>query len=132
MFHEGRANIRHDRFFNFYWEYSCFTMLCQFLLYNKVNQLCVYLYVLVWEFASHLGHHRALGKSSLSCTIGSQYLLSILYIASLVYIPQSQSLNSPHPSFPLGICIYVLRSFISVLQIRSSIPFVRSSQVAQW
>ena len=25
-------------------EYNCFTMLCQFLLYNKVNQLYVYLY----------------------------------------------------------------------------------------
>ena len=25
-------------------EYTCFTMLCQFLLYNKVNQLYVYIY----------------------------------------------------------------------------------------
>ena len=25
-------------------EYNCFTMLCQFLLYNKVNQLYVYIY----------------------------------------------------------------------------------------
>ena len=25
-------------------EYSCFTMVCQFLLYNKVNQLCIYIY----------------------------------------------------------------------------------------
>ena len=25
-------------------EYDCFTMLCQFLLYNKVNQLYVYIY----------------------------------------------------------------------------------------
>ena len=25
-------------------EYNCFTMLCQFLLYNKVNQLSVYVY----------------------------------------------------------------------------------------
>ena len=25
-------------------EYKCFTMLCQFLLYNKVNQLYVYIY----------------------------------------------------------------------------------------
>ena len=26
-------------------EYNCFTMLCQFLLYNKVNQLYVYIYL---------------------------------------------------------------------------------------
>ena len=25
-------------------EYNCFTMVCQFLLYNKVNQLCIYIY----------------------------------------------------------------------------------------
>ena len=25
-------------------EYNCFTMLCYFLLYNKVNQLYVYIY----------------------------------------------------------------------------------------
>ena len=25
-------------------ESNCFTMVCQFLLYNKVNQLCIYIY----------------------------------------------------------------------------------------
>ena len=25
-------------------EYNCFTMLCYFLLYNKVNQLYIYIY----------------------------------------------------------------------------------------
>ena len=30
-----------------------FTMLCQFLLYNNVNQLCVYIYPLPLEHASH-------------------------------------------------------------------------------
>ena len=31
-------------------EYSCFTMLCLFLLYGKMNQLCVYKYPLVLNF----------------------------------------------------------------------------------
>ena len=31
-------------FFTSLLEYNCFTMLCQFLLYNKVNQLYVYIY----------------------------------------------------------------------------------------
>ena len=35
-------------FFNFFLtfllEYNCFTMVCQFLLYNKVNQLFIYIY----------------------------------------------------------------------------------------
>ena len=36
-----------------------FTMLCQFLLYSKVNQLYVYIYPLFYAFPSHSGHHRA-------------------------------------------------------------------------
>ena len=41
---------------------SCFTLLCYFLLYNKLNQLCVCvcIYTLYFEFPLHLGHHRAL------------------------------------------------------------------------
>ena len=95
-------------------------------MYNNVSQLCVYIYVLVWEFPSHLGHHRALAKSSRAI----QQVLSICYLfyTQYQYIPQSQSLNSSHPSFLLSICMFVLHSFVSVLQIRSSIPFVRSSQ----
>ena len=38
---------------------NCFTMLCQFLLYSKVNQLFVYIYPL-FGFPSHLAYHRAL------------------------------------------------------------------------
>ena len=46
-------------FFHFFLlEYSCFTMLCQFLLYSKVNQLYVYMYPLFFRFPSHLGHHQ--------------------------------------------------------------------------
>ena len=36
-----------DHFFSFLTsllEYNCFTMMCWFLLYNKVNQLCIYIY----------------------------------------------------------------------------------------
>ena len=33
---------------------NCFTILCQFLLYNKVNQLYVYIYPLPLEPPSHL------------------------------------------------------------------------------
>ena len=37
----------HDSFIFFFTsllEYNCFTMVCQFLLYNKVNQLYLYIY----------------------------------------------------------------------------------------
>ena len=42
--------------------YTCsyLTMLCYFLLYSKINQLCICLYTLFSQFLSHLGYHRAL------------------------------------------------------------------------
>ena len=52
---------------------SCFTVLCYLLLYSKVNQLhvCVYLYICVcivlFQFPSHLGHHIAL--RTVTCAI---------------------------------------------------------------
>ena len=69
-------------------------------------------------------------QSSLSYTVGFQQL-PILDIVSILYICQSQSPNSPDltPPFPLGIHTSVLYVcvFISVLQIRSSIPFFLDS-----
>ena len=41
-------------------EYSCFTMLCYFLQYNKVNQLYVHIYTQFFRFPSHLGHHKSI------------------------------------------------------------------------
>ena len=32
----------------FFLEYSCFTMMCDFLLYSQVNQLYVYICPLIW------------------------------------------------------------------------------------
>ena len=44
---QGLGRLRWRVFFFFLTsslQYKCFTMLCQFLLYNKVNQLYVYIY----------------------------------------------------------------------------------------
>ena len=51
-------------------------MLCQFLLYSKVNQLYVHIYPLFFGFPSHLGHHRALNR--VPCVI-QQVLISYLF-----------------------------------------------------
>ena len=43
--------------------HNCFTILSQFLLYSKVNQLYVYIYIpSCLGFPFHLGHHRALSR----------------------------------------------------------------------
>ena len=73
-------------------EYSCFTMLCQFLLYSKVNQLYVYVYPLFFGFPSHLGHHRALSR--VPCAI-QQVLISYLFYT------QYQQCRYVNPSLPI-------------------------------
>ena len=52
-------------------KYGCFTMLCYYLLYSKVNKLYVYIYPLFFIFPFHSGHHRALGRVPSTNTVGS-------------------------------------------------------------
>ena len=56
--------------------YSCFTMLCWFILYNKMNQPYVYVYPLPFGLPPHSGHHRAL--SGVPCAI-PYVLISYLF-----------------------------------------------------
>ena len=65
------------------------------------------------------------GQGFLSYKVGS-HQLTILYIASIVHICQSQTPGSSHPSSlrPLVcICLSSMCVSISALQIRSSVPF---------
>ena len=54
--HVSYLHIAHFKYLTFFstslLEYKCFTMLCQFLLYNKVNQLYVYIYPYIPSFLS--------------------------------------------------------------------------------
>ena len=80
--------------FLFLLQYSCFTVLCQFLLCSKVNQLYVYIYPLFLRFSCHLGHRRALTR--VPCAI-QQVLISYLFICSSVYTSVSISRLIPPP-----------------------------------
>ena len=57
-------------------EQSCFTLLCQFLLYGKLNHPYINIYPLFFGFPSHLGHDRALSR--VPCAI-QQVLISYLF-----------------------------------------------------
>ena len=72
--------------FVFLSEYSCFTMLCYFLLYCKLHQPYIYMYPLFFEFPSHLSHHRAL--SSTCCTY-SRFSLVVDFIHNVNSVPMS-------------------------------------------
>ena len=94
-------------------------MLCQLLLYGKVNQL--HIFSLVWiSFPFRFTEH-TVEFPVLCSTVGSHYL-SVLYIILMVHICQSQFPNSSHPS-PLHIHMFVLYICVSItaLQIRLSI-----------
>ena len=79
----GRAPcVLCSSFLKFSLEYSCL-MLCQFLLYSKVNLLYIYINLLFFEFPSHLGHHRPL------CNVFFLLLLLLrllLFLIILLYI----------------------------------------------
>ena len=64
-------------------EYSCFTMLCQFLLYSKVSQLYVYIFPLFFRFPSHLGHHRSLSR--VPCAIQQVLISCLFYTQQCIY-----------------------------------------------
>ena len=77
--------------------YSCFTMLCSFLLYSSVNQLYVYIHFLPFGSPFRLGHR---ASRRVPCAM-QQVLISIYFIPSVnsVYtsVPIYQFLS---PSFP--------------------------------
>ena len=52
-------------------------MFYSFLLYNKVNQLFVYIYPLFFGFPSHLGHYRAFSR--VPCAIQLVFISYLFY-----------------------------------------------------
>ena len=91
-------------FFQFLLQYSCFIM-CQFLLYskvNQVNQLHLYICPLFFEYPSHLGHHRAMNR--VFCAI-QQVLICYLFYTQYqqcmyISICESSPPNISHPLLP--------------------------------
>ena len=57
-------------------EYGCFTMLCEFQVYSKGNQLHICTYPLFFRLFSHIGHYRALSR--VPCAI-QQVLICYLF-----------------------------------------------------
>ena len=63
-------------------------MLCQFLLFSKVNQLYIYIYLFFFGFPSHLSHRRALSR--VPCAIQ----LVLIIISSMKSGSESDSVMS--------------------------------------
>ena len=84
-------------------EYNCITILYQFPLYNKVNQLYVYIYPIPLEPPSYPPYHCSRSSQSTELHVlyrAALHQLSVLHM--VVYICQCYSINSSHPPlFPL-------------------------------
>ena len=65
------------RLFYYYFNYSWFTILCQFLLHSKVTQSYIYINALSHIIFQHV-LSQEIGYSSLSCTVGP-HCLAILH-----------------------------------------------------
>ena len=112
-------------------EYNCFIVLCQFLLYNKVNQLYIYIYphdppscVSLPPSLSHLSRWSQSTKLISLCHAAASHQLSILHLE--VYICQCQFLTSSQLTLPppcvLKSILYVC-VFIPARPLGSSVPF---------
>ena len=91
-------------------------MLCQSLLYSKVNQLYLCLYPLLQMLFLHMSL-QSIEQSFLCCTVG-HYCLSILY--TVVCICQSQASNLSLPDLPPDHYKFVFYTCIQVFQIFNS------------
>ena len=77
-------------------EQSCFTTLCWFLLYSKVNQPHVYIYPLFLGFLSHLGQHRAMSR--VPCAVQSVLISYLFYTQQCIYVNPNLPMHPSHPS----------------------------------
>ena len=90
-------------------EYSCFTMLWQFLLYSRVNQLHICTYPLCFRFPSHLFRSPQSAEQGLPrCALGSHWS-STSYPAVSTRQSQSPSSSLPHQHGVHALTLYVAR-----------------------
>ena len=101
-------------------QYSCFTILCQFLLYSKVDQQHTYIYPLFCRFFSHLGHHKALSRVPCAMQLSFHQLpilnTVVVYVNS--NLPVHPTSSSPLVSvclFFMSVSLFLLYKFICII-----------------
>ena len=114
-------------FFGFLLEYNCFTILCWVLLYNSVNQPCVYISPSPFRLPPiPLSHSSRSSQSTrLSPCAAQQLPTGWLFYMVAVYICQCSCVNLSHPLLPPLFHKSILYIWVSIpaVQIGSLVPF---------
>ena len=99
-------------FFNFLLEQNCFTVLCQFLLYNIVNH--IYIYLPSFWISFPLTSTQSIEQSF--PILDSRFLLIIFFFFFyiVVYLSQPQSPNLSHSPFLYLVSIHLFSTFESL------------------
>ena len=116
------------KFFFFKLEYTCFTMLCSFLLYNSVNQLYVYIYPFPFELPSLPPTHPSRSSqntelASQCCKVASHWLSALDIIVNCISatlsicptLPFSPCVHKPIHSLCLHLYSYLASRFIKMI-----------------
>ena len=97
---------KYDFSFTSLLEYNCFTMVCQFLLYNKVNQLYIYSHISsLLRLPPSLSHPSRWSQSTKLislCYVAASHQLSVLHL--VVYKVHATLSLCPRLPFPLPVC----------------------------
>ena len=107
-------------------------MLRQLLVHSKMNQSCIYIHPLPFEFPSHSGHYSPLNR--VPCA-AQQILISYLFYAEYqwsICVHSNLQISFTQPTFPLGIHIFVLYVCVYLLQVRLSISFFQVSRICYY
>ena len=101
--------------------YSWFTMLCSFLLFNKVNQLYIYPFFLGFFPILVITEHWVEFP-----VLYSRFLVVIYCIDSSMYMSVSISPFFPLPSSPISLVFYICDNMSTVisLNIKNQITFI--------
>ena len=103
-------------------EYNCFTMVCQFLLYNKVNQLYICIYPPISSLLRLLPSHPPYPTPLSLCYAAASHQLWVLHL--VVYICSCHSLTlsqlTLHPPRVFKSIIQQVCIFIPILTLGSS------------
>ena len=80
--------------------------MCQFQVYQKVNQLCMYIYPLFFRFFSHICQNRALSR--VFCAIQQVLVGYVFYIQQCVFVNRKLLINpSSHLSRLVTISLFL-------------------------